>query len=246
MNIYKEQLASALHKVLNVPSDELVRLISEAPANLEGDYALPCFSFCRTMKKSPEAIAVEISKTIKLPDLFTKAVPIKGFLNFCLDKRQMVKRVLNQISNDDDSYGQSQSGKDKTIVIDFSSPNMGKELAFHHLRGTMLGNSLSRLYLASGFNVVRINHIGDWGTSYGKLILMYINKDLPQDTASLENLSISKLNELYQSFGKASQESPELEDQAREIFRDLENGNDEYRNLWKAFRETTLKELQRL
>jgi arginyl-tRNA synthetase len=132
------------------------------------------------------------------------------------------------------------------VCIDFSSPNIGKELAFHHLRSTMIGNSLSRIYKAAGYKVERINHLGDWGTAFGKLIVMYLRENRPTDDATLDSLTVKELNILYAAFSKASKEEPGLEDEARAAFTKLEQGDEFYRKLWTAFRAATLKELMRI
>ena len=134
----------------------------------------------------------------------------------------------------------------KVVCIDFSSPNIGKELAFHHLRSTMIGNSLSRIYKAAGYKVERINHLGDWGTAFGKLIVMYLREKRPTDDATLDSLTVKELNILYAAFSKASKEEPGLEDEARAAFTKLEQGDEFYRKLWTAFRAATLKELMRI
>jgi len=136
--------------------------------------------------------------------------------------------------------------KNKTVAIDYSSPNIGKELAFHHLRSTMLGNSLARIFKANGYKVERINHLGDWGTQFGKLIVMYLRERLPLDAQTLSNLTVKELNRLYAQFSKVSKDEPELEDKAREAFAKLEKGDEFYRKLWTSFKEATLKELKRI
>ncbi|MBF0429858.1 MAG: arginine--tRNA ligase [Fibrobacteria bacterium] len=245
-NIYKEKIAQLLCAHTGVAESDISKVITTPPSGVGGDFSVPCFTFARVMKKSPKIIAESLAGDINLPEDFDEAVAVNGYLNFFVNKKGYTQSVLLPIHQKKEQYGVSATGEGKTIVIDFSSPNMGKELAFHHLRGTMLGNSLSRIYKSCGYRVVRINHLGDWGTSYGKLITMYIKEGLGEDDTSFQSLTIEKLNQLYQAFAHAAEAQPELEDEARETFRTLEAGDERYRKLWQVFRDITLQELKRL
>ncbi len=209
-----------------------------------GDFSFPCFPLAKTLRKAPNQIAAELAGSLPLPAGFTKIEPLAGYLNFFVDKAEFSRRVVTETLSSGSGYGTSKAGAGKPVVIDYSSPNMGKELAFHHLRGTMIGNSLSRVYAKLGHPVTRINHLGDWGTSYGKLIVMFLRAGLGEQ--DLPGLTLEKLNALYRDFDKASRESPGLEDEARAAFSRLEAGDPHYRTLWAAFREVTLAELRRL
>ncbi|MFC1584622.1 arginine--tRNA ligase [Fibrobacterota bacterium] len=246
MNTYKKEVAEALSSHAGIPAEEILPLIAEPPPEIEGDLSVPCFSFARVLKKSPTLIAENLAREMKLPVTYHKVTAVNGYLNFCLDPEAFARQTLSLIQEQGKNYGDSVRGKGKVVTIDFSSPNMGKELAFHHLRGTMLGNALSKLYVKCGYRVVRINHLGDWGTSYGKLIFMYLREGLPVDEKSLSGLSIEKLNELYQSFARASKSDPGLDDEARRIFRKLESGDEKIHRMWKAFRHITLNELKKV
>jgi len=245
-NSYKQEIAEKTAEILDIPQEDVLSKISTPPPGVEGDFSIPCFHFAKIKRESPIAIADKLAEQLSLSDNFEKVLALKGYLNFFTNTRTFIQQTLEQIFKLGQNYGQCDSGAGKKVTIDFSSPNMGKELAFHHLRGTMLGNSLSRIYRKCGFEPVRINHLGDWGTSYGKLILMYLQENLPEDDKYLSNLTIATLNRLYQSFAKASASNQDLEDSAREIFKDLEKGNQKYKKLWSSFRETTLQELKRL
>ena len=130
--------------------------------------------------------------------------PLNGYLNFFIDPADFARRTLGAVAEQGEAYGSSDRGKGKTVVIDYSSPNMGKELAFHHLRGTMIGNSLGKLYKRAGYKVVRINHLGDWGTSYGKLIVMFLREGLQE--SDLAEMTIERLNALYTDFSNAAKD----------------------------------------
>jgi arginyl-tRNA synthetase len=243
---HKEVIASALSPLLEKTPEEILPMIAEAPENVEGDFSLPCFPFAKTQRKAPNIIAQELSQQITLPSGISNVVPVQGYLNFCVDPVAFTKGLLEDILNKSSSYGHSEVGKGKTVLVDFSSPNMGKELAFHHLRGTMLGNAISHVYNALGYHVKRLNHLGDWGTSYGKLIVMYLKEGLSLKEEDMTSHSIETLNKLYASFSKASEQDPALEEEARKAFQELEQGNAQYHKMWEAFRTVTLKELHRL
>lgn len=209
-----------------------------------GDFSFPCFPLAKTLRKPPAAIAEELARTLTPPPGFTRIEALSGYLNFFADKALFARRVVTEVLTQGAAYGNGTEGAGKPVVIDFSSPNMGKELAFHHLRGTMIGNSLSRVFLKRGHPVTRVNHLGDWGTSYGKLIVMFVREGLGE--ADLETLTLERLNGLYKAFSKAAESEPELENAAREAFAKLEAGDAYFRLLWNAFREVTLVELRRL
>ena len=197
------------------------------------------------MHKAPKQIAEELAPKIELPAGISKVEAVAGYLNFFIDRKFLASSILEKISADGLNYGHAASNG-KVICIDYSSPNIGKELAFHHLRSTMIGNSLARIYKASGYKVERINHLGDWGTAFGKLIVMYLRENLPTDQETLDALTVKELNVLYASFSKAAKEEPSLEDEARSAFSKLEKGDAFYHKLWLAFRAATLKELMRI
>lgn len=243
---YKQLMAESLAKALNTSTESILPAISTCPPNIEGDFAFPCFPFAKEMRKAPPLIAKDLAAACTAPLGFSKVIAVGGYVNFCLDKTIFTSQVLNTIYTSGHGFGKSSIGKGKTITIDYSSPNLGKELAFHHLRGTMLGNSLAHILEDCGYKVIRINHLGDWGTSYGKLMVMVLRENKSITTDDLQKLTISDLNLLYQGFAKALEADPSLEDAAREAFAKLEQGQQPYTELWKAFRATTLVELNRI
>ncbi|MDB5105668.1 MAG: arginine--tRNA ligase [Fibrobacteres bacterium] len=244
MKTYKEEIAELLVPHTGLTAQEIVWAIT-LPQHLDhGDFAFPCFPLAKKLRKAPPAIANDLAGLIKPVGAITKVEALNGYLNFFIDPADFAKRTLGAIALQGAAYGSSSRGAGKTVVIDYSSPNMGKELAFHHLRGTMIGNSLGKLYKRAGYRVVRINHLGDWGTSYGKLIVMFLRDGLKE--SDLEAMTIERLNALYTAFSNAAKDDPALEDQAREAFQRLEAGDARYRGLWQAFKDITLKELQRI
>jgi arginyl-tRNA synthetase len=244
MRTYKEEIAGLLAPLTGLSPQEIQDAVSLPQHADHGDFSFPCFPLAKKLRKAPPAIAQELAAAVKLQPPFLKAEALSGYLNFFVDKVDFACRTLTAVASEGRRYGDSRRGEGKTVVIDYSSPNMGKELAFHHLRGTMIGNALSRLYKKAGYNAVRINHLGDWGTSYGKLIVMFEREGLTE--ADLPGMTIERLNALYKSFEAAGKADATLEDKAREAFQRLEAGDAAYLRLWQAFKDVTLKELQRL
>jgi len=244
-SIFKQEIIKALDAQGALSAEQAENLLAIPTDTTNGNFTLPCFSLARELRKAPKIIAEEIATGLKLSDNFAKVEAVNGYLNFYLERSAIASFVLKNVDMAKECFGTSAlSGK--TVVIDFSSPNIGKELAFHHMRSTMIGNSLARLYKAAGWNVVRINHLGDWGTQFGKLIVMYLRNELPTDDAALDALDIKDLNKLYASFSAVAKEQPDLEEEARAAFTTLENGDEFYMKLWLAFRKATMKELMRL
>jgi arginyl-tRNA synthetase len=244
MKTYKDEIAELLAPLTGLSRQEIVQAITLPQHAGHGDFAFPCFPLAKKLRKAPPAIAAELAAQIRPDESIVKVEPLSGYLNFFVDQGGFARRTLSAIAEQGAAYGSSARGQGKTVVIDYSSPNMGKELAFHHLRGTMIGNSLGKLYKRAGYKVVRINHLGDWGTSYGKLIVMFLREGHRE--SDLEGMTIEKLNALYTAFANAAKDDATLEDRAREAFQKLEAGDALYRGLWQAFKDITLKELQRI
>jgi arginyl-tRNA synthetase len=244
MTTFKRDIARVISPATGLDEAAVEGAITLPQHASHGDFSFPCFPLAKTLRKPPAAIAEELAKTLTPPPGFEKIEALSGYLNFFVDKSDFARRVLTEVLTLGVDYGRSGEGAGKTIAIDYSSPNMGKELAFHHLRGTMIGNSLSRVFAKRGYKVERINHLGDWGTSYGKLIVMFEREGLGE--ADLPGITLERLNLLYKAFSKAAEAEPGLEDAARAAFAKLEAGDAWYRTLWARFREVTLDELRRL
>jgi arginyl-tRNA synthetase len=242
---FENKIAELAEQTTYWTAAEALALISIPPDSSHGDWSLPCFTLAKKLRKAPKAIAEELAAKYPAPQGFAKTEALNGYWNFYANKTAFVQNTLNEIKEKGLEFGFAEQ-RHKTVAIDYSSPNIGKELAFHHLRSTMLGNSLGRIFKANGFKVERINHLGDWGTQFGKLIVMYLRENLPTDEQALSNLTVKELNRLYAAFSKACSEEPSLEANAREAFAKLEQGDEFYRKLWAAFKEATLKELTRI
>jgi arginyl-tRNA synthetase len=244
MTTFKREIARVIAPATGLPEEQVEAAITLPQHSDHGDFSFPCFPLAKTLRKPPAAIAAELAEKLVPPPGFTKIEALAGYLNFFVDKADFTQRVVTEVLSRGAHYGNSAEGAGKPVVIDYSSPNMGKELAFHHLRGTMIGNSLSRVFARRGHPVTRVNHLGDWGTSYGKLIVMFEREGLGE--ADLPGLTLERLNGLYKAFSKAAEEDPALEDAARQAFAKLETGDAWYHTLWETFREVTLAELRRL
>ena len=236
---FKTAIAELLRKHLK---KEVTDLIEIPPDPSLGDYAFPCFSLAKDLKKNPNQIAQDLSKQIKAE--FLTKIEVKGaYLNFFVNKTLLSKDVLTQILKEKTKYGCSSSGKGKTIVIDMSSPNIAKPFGIGHLRSTIIGNALRNLLVIQGYKVIRINHLGDWGTQFGKLIVAFKQWG---DAKKLKKDPINYLLELYVKFHDVAEKKPELEDEARAWFKKLEDGNKEALALWKTFKTLSLVEFKKV
>src|SRR3990172_8424276 len=243
MNLLKAEIVRRLAEITELPSQEVEGLLEIPPREEKGDYAFPCFVLSKKLRKAPPAIAQELAKKVQTGGNISKVAAEGPYLNFFLNKAKYVEAVLNEIFKQKKDFGSDSSGKGKTIVIDYSSPNIAKPFGIGHLRSTVIGQSLYLIFKKLGHPVVRINHLGDWGTQFGKLLVAYRKwgdeKEFQQDP-------VSHLFELYARFHKDAEIAPELEDKAREEFRKLELGDKENTELWQRFREISLNEFKRI
>ena len=219
-------------------------LFSAPPNPALGDLAFPCFAMSKVLKKSPADIAQKLAQSTMSQDLpFVASVQAQGpYLNIHLNREWFTQAVLAQVVKQGRAYGDSTWGSEKTAVIDFSSPNIAKHLAFHHLRSTVIGHSLRNIFQALGYHTLAINHLGDWGTQFGKLMVAY----RAWGQGGLGDDPVGTLNALYVRFQKEAKITPELNDQARAAFQALEAGDVETRKLWEEFREISLKTFERV
>jgi len=242
---FEASIAASLAALGHFSAEEVLSLITIPQDSSHGNFSVPCFTLAKKLRKAPKVIAEELAGQVQLPTGICKVEPVNGYLNFTIDRTFLFQTVLGEIVSRGLEYGHT-ARRNERVVIDYSSPNIGKELAFHHIRSTMIGNSLARIYNAHGYDVVRINHLGDWGTQFGKLIIMYLREGLATDADTLSKLEVRDLNKLYSSFSKVAKEHPEMENEARAAFTKLEEGDTFFRSLWTAFRDATLRELNRL
>ena len=244
MQDFKIEVAQALKsKIEDLTLEEIVELIEIPPNSDMGDYAFPCFKLAKVFRKAPNMIASDLAENIAAEGAISKVEPAGGYVNFFVNKSQLAKTVINDVLTKGKKYGHSDLGKDKTVVIDFSSPNIAKPFHIGHIRTTVIGNALYKIYDSQGYETVRVNHLGDYGTQFGKLIVAF---KLWGSKEAVEANPIPELLKLYIQFHDEAEKHPEMEDEARAWFTKLENGDKEAKELWQWFRDESLKEFARV
>lgn len=240
----KSAVVSALSPVLAEHlTEQAIEQLIEVPSHAEhGDLAFPVFQLAKVFRKAPQAIAQEVADQVDASK-FDKVVAMGPYVNFFLKRGAVVNETLHAVLEGGASYGQSDLGQGRNVVIDMSSPNIAKPMSMGHLRSTVIGNSISLILAKLGYQPVRVNHLGDWGTQFGKLIVAYQGWG---DEAKVKADPVKELVKLYVDFHEKAETQPELEDQARAIFKRLEDGDPEMLALWQWFREESLKEFQKV
>ncbi|MCD8089513.1 MAG: arginine--tRNA ligase [Clostridiales bacterium] len=239
---FKTLISELIAEAAERPAEEIYSAL-EVPKAAMGDFAFPCFRLSKIFRKAPPAIAKERFEKLKKPAVIEKIDVVGGYINFFIDKTAFNKSVLEKILKEGKAYICSDEGKGKTVCIDYSSPNIAKPFHIGHLRSTVIGNSLYRIYSALGYDTVGINHLGDWGTQFGKLISAYKHWG---DKKDVEEKGISELTRLYVLFHTKAEEAPELNDEAREYLVKMQNGDEEALSLWKWFVDISMREFQRV
>lgn len=233
----KEQVIELIAAAADLDKETVTGILEIPPRADMGDYAFPCFQLAKSLHKAPPLIAADIAEKINKTDIIDK-LEVKGaYLNFFLKKEMLVKTMVENASIP--NFGASTLGNGKTICIDYSSPNVAKNFHVGHLRTTIIGNSLYKIYSKLGYQVERINHLGDWGTQFGKLIVAYKawgNKE------AVEKDGVAELMRLYVKFHEEAEKDDSLNDQARGWFTQMEKGNEEALSIWQWFVDISLKE----
>ena len=240
---FKEKISEEISKITKIDKNELYEYIEMPSDNKMGDYAFPCFRLAKTMKKSPQIIANELKDGISLGNEFEKVEVINGYINFFVNNKKLVENVLEEVEEKRENYGSSEIGEGKNIVIDYSSPNIAKPFHIGHLRTTILGNSLYKMYKFLNYNCVGINHLGDWGTQFAKLIEGYKRWGTEYD---IESNPIEELTKIYIRINDLCKEDESVLEQCRDNFKKLEDGDEYCVKIWQKFRELSLKEFQRI
>lgn len=239
----KNQIVNLLSQNIEVlTSEEISQLIEIPPKPEMGDFAFPCFRLAKSYHKAPPMIAQDLKESIGDQAFLSEIKVVGGYLNFYVDKAQYAQQIIDKYNNATD-YGCSDQGKDKTICIDYSSPNVAKNFHVGHLRTTIIGNSLYKIFSKLGYKVVRINHLGDWGTQFGKLIVAYKKWGSRE---AVEEKGIEELMDIYVKFHEEAEKDDSLNDEARAWFLKMEQGNEEALEIWQWFRDISLKEFMRV
>ena len=240
---FKYEAASLIAKAAEMDINDIVNFM-EVPAKPEmGDYAFPCFRLAKTMRKAPNMIAADICSKIENNGMFSKIEPVAAYINFFTDKSVYAAEVMKNIAESGEAYGSSEDGKGKTIVIDYSSPNIAKPFHVGHLRSTVIGSALYKIFEKMGYKCVGVNHLGDWGTQFGKLIEAY---KLWGSKEEVEEKGISELTSIYVKFHEEAEKDPALDDRARAWFVKMQDGDEEALTLWKWFYDISIKEFERV
>ncbi|MDR5588969.1 MULTISPECIES: arginine--tRNA ligase [Clostridium] len=239
---YKNKIAQLIKEHVDLDVNAIEKLIEIPPKSEMGDYAFPCFQLSKVMRKAPNMIAETLKDAIN-KEGFERIENLGPYLNFFVDKGVFAENTINKILKDGDNYGESNIGDGKTVCVEYSSPNIAKPFHVGHLFTTAIGNSLYKMFKKEGYDVVGLNHLGDWGTQFGKLISAY-NRWV--DEEALEKAPIDELLRIYVKFHEEAEKDPSLEDEGRMYFKKLETGDPEAQALWKRFRDLSLKEFERV
>lgn len=243
---FKQIIAKQISKVTQINEKELETYIETPKDTKKGDYSFPCFRLAKELKKAPPVIANEIKENIEKEieniNEIEKVEVIGGYLNFFINKNILAQEVLEEVSKTQE-YGKSEIGKEKNIVIDYSAPNIAKPFHIGHLRSTVIGGALYNIYKYLGYNVTGVNHLGDYGTQFGKLIEGY---KLWGEEYNIEEDPINELTKIYIRINEACKEDEQILENCRNNFKKLEDGDPYCIEIWKKFRELSLKEFQKV
>ena len=241
---YREEIAKILDEIIEGLSKEEIFEMLEVPANEEmGDFALPCFKLAKVMRKAPPLIAKGIAEKLSEHKMFEKVEQVNAYVNMFLSKEDLLSHVVGEIIEAGADFANSNEGNGKTVIVEFSSPNIAKPFHIGHIRSTVIGNSINLIYKALGYDVVRINHLGDYGTQFGKMIVAYRHWGNEEEVKAQP---IQTLLYYYTKFHEEAENDPSLDDEARATFTKLEHGEEEEVKLWQWFRDESLKEFNRV
>ena len=239
---FKQIIAKQISITIDINEEELESYIETPKDSKNGDYAFPCFRLAKELRKAPPAIANEIKEKIEAVEEIEKIEVAGGYLNFFINKSILAKEVLEEISKAE-QYGKSEIGKEKKIVIDYSAPNIAKPFHIGHLRSTVIGGALYNIYKYLGYNVTGVNHLGDYGTQFGKLIEGYKMWGKEYD---IEKDPINELTKIYIRINEACKNDEQILENCRNNFKKLEDGDSYCVEIWKKFRELSLQEFQKV
>lgn len=247
MKDFKQIIAEEIEKATNINKEKILENIGVPKDTSNGDYAFPCFILAKELKKSPVAIAEEIKEKISqnLENIkeISEVSAVNGFLNFKLNKNQITQEVIDEFDNEKENFGGQKQEKPQNIVIDYSAPNIAKPFHIGHLRSTVIGQALYNIYKYLGYNVTSINHLGDYGTQFGKLIEGYKRWGAEYD---IENNPIDELMQIYVRINNLCKEDESVLEECRNNFKKLEDGDPYCVEIWKKFRELSLKEFDKV
>ncbi len=240
---FRKEIIGKISKLTELEEEKVLSLIEIPPQGNMGDYAFPCFTLSKTMRKAPNMIAVELAKQFEQDAIIEKAEAAGGYLNFFVNKTEFIKATIKEVLEKDKNFGSTTEGEGKKVLVEFSSPNIAKPFHIGHLVNTVTGNSIEKIYKHLGYDTVKLNHIGDYGTQFGKLIVAY---KLWGNDEVIAKDPINELLKIYVKFHDEVAENPGLEDEARKYFKMLEQGDEESVALWRKFKDLSLMEFKKL
>ena len=241
---FKEKIAKAIAKVTNLDEKELATYIEIPPNSDLGDYAFPCFKLAKALRKAPPVIATEIKNNIEVDEKIVEKIEIVGgYLNIYINKETLAQNVLNEIAEKKEKYGSSNIGQGKNVVIDYSAPNIAKPFHIGHLRSTVIGNAIYKTYKRLGYNCIGVNHLGDYGTQFGKLIEGYKRWGTEYN---IEENPIEELTKIYVRINNLCKEDETVLEECRNNFKKLEDGDETCIELWNRFKNLSIKEFQKV
>ncbi|HOA42137.1 MAG TPA: arginine--tRNA ligase [Bacillota bacterium] len=241
---FKEQIGALLAEYIDgLTAKELEEMIEIPTDSKLGDYAFPCFRLAKTMRKSPAIIAKDIAEKLADNGMFERVENVNAYVNMFMNREIFVREVLSEVVRRKDRYGSSDVGRNRKVIVEYSSPNIAKPFHIGHIRSTVIGNAIYKIYDFLGYDTVRINHLGDYGTQFGKMIVAYRRWGKKED---VEKSPIQTLLSYYVKFHEEAEKDPSLEDEARSTFARLESGAEEEMALWKWFRDESLREFNRV
>ena len=243
MTDFKNEIAKYIAKTIDMQENEIESFIETPKDKNNGDYAFPCFRLAKTLKKAPPVIAEEIKEKIEIDEKYIAKVEVAGgYINFYVNKQLQIEELLKEISVKKE-YGKSDFGKGKNVIVEYSSPNIAKPFHIGHLRTTLIGNCLYRVYKYLGYNTTGINHLGDYGTQFGKMIEAYKmwgqEYDLTEDP-------INKMMDMYVRINELCKSDEQVLERCRANFKLLEDGDEYCTKLWNEFKELSLKEFSKI
>ncbi|MDO4793893.1 MAG: arginine--tRNA ligase, partial [Filifactor alocis] len=242
---FKQVVTEHLKQVIPDMSESEIEQLIEVPPNPEmGDYSFPCFKLAKLYRKSPNQIAEDLAKQISVTDSIESVSNMGGYINFVVNKLLLATKVISSVLREGDNYGKCNYGQNRNVVVEYSSPNIAKPFHIGHIRSTAIGHAIDRIYEFIGFNTISVNHLGDYGTQFGKLIVAIRRWG---DREEVAKNPINELLKLYSRFHEEAEEDPSLEDEAREVFHRLEEKTDQdVVDFWQWIRDVSMAEFNRV
>ena len=242
---YKLEIASKIAKITNIDTEEIKKYIEIPPNTDMGDYTFPCFRLAKELKKAPPMIAQEIKEKLDTEDAtyIEKIEVVGGYLNIFIDKNAYISNIMDEALKQGENYGKSNIGEGKTVVIDYSSPNIAKPFHIGHLRSTVIGSALYKLYRFLGYKVVGVNHLGDWGMGVCRTIAGYL---MWKDEYDFSEKPIEAILKIYVRYNKIEKEDPTFKEHAVAALKKLEEGDEEVTKIWKWIIDVSLADYNKI